>query len=262
MQSINMTKTIQSRSVASLTKNGNEVNIRTGNNEKKIKYRSLIIKITGLIIIYVLLAFIFILIFGLHSMNTTIIKPAIKFGINKVKNDIVFFAKRLSTEYGQLSLLDGDLVGQEGVSLKNNHKLVDAISSDYAIVATVFARNGNDYRRISTSIVDNAGKRAVDTFLETDNAAYQYIKDGYSYTGKEVILGKNYITRYRPIFTENGKEVIGILSIGFETMAIEKVIKTNIVKYVIKRTVIMCIILLVFLSLSGLGYKFLSRRVK
>ncbi len=135
---------------------------------------------------------------------------------------MLFFAKRLSIEYGQLKLIDADLIGREGVSLKNNYKLVDDISSNFNIAATVFARNGDDYRRISTSIADNAGKRTVDTFLETVNVAYQCIQSGNSYTGNDVILGKNYITKYHPIFTENGNEIIGILFIGFDMTAIEK----------------------------------------
>jgi methyl-accepting chemotaxis protein len=204
----------------------------------------------------VLIAFIVISILGIYSMKTTSIKPAVNIGINKLKDDMVFFVNKLSTEYGQLRLIDGDLVGQEGVSLKNNYKLVDDISSNFNIAVTVFARNGNDYRRISTSIVDNAGKRAVDTFLETDNAAYQRIQDGNSYTGKDVILGKNYIAKYRPIFTENGKEVIGILSIGKDITEIEKTINSNIVKYIKRMTIITFIILLAYVSFLGMGIKF------
>jgi methyl-accepting chemotaxis protein len=246
-----MTKTTQFRSVASLTK-----------KENKIEHISLIVKISGITIICVLLAFIVISIFGIYSMKTTSIKPAVNIGINKLKNDMVFFVNRLSTEYGQLKLIDGELIGQEGTSLKNNYKLVDDISSNYAIEATVFARNGNDYRRISTSIIDNTGKRAIDTFLETDNVAYQRIQDGNSYIGKDVILGKNYITKYSPIFTENGKEVIGILFIGKDMTEIEKVINSNIVKYIIRMATITFIILSASVAVFGLGYKYLSRKVK
>jgi methyl-accepting chemotaxis protein len=204
----------------------------------------------------VLIAFIAISIFGIYSIKTTSIKPAVNIGINKLKDDMVFFVNKLSTEYGQLRLIDGDLVGLEGVSLKNNYKLVDDISSNFNIAVTVFARNDNDYRRISTSIIDNAGKRAVDTFLETDNAAYQRIQDGNSYTGKDVIHGKNYITKYRPIFTENGKEVIGILFIGKDMTEIEKTINSNIVKYIKRMTIITFIILLAYVSFLGMGFKF------
>jgi len=251
-----MTKTIQPRSVASLTKKENDLIIRIGNKENKIKNTTSIIKVSTITIICVLLATIVISIFNIHSMKTTSIKPATSIGINKLKNDMYFLVNRLTTEYGQLRLVDGDLVGQEGVSLKNNYKLVDEISSHYDIEVTVFARNGNDYRPISTSIVDNDGKRAVGTLLETDNAAYQHIQDGNGYIGKDVILGKNYITKYRPIFTENGKEVIGILFIGFDMTAIEKVINSNIVKYIIRMTAITFIIISAYIAIFGLGYKY------
>jgi methyl-accepting chemotaxis protein len=250
-----MTKTIQSRSVASLNKSEKDLIIRIGNKKNKT-YCFNNKAISGIIIIYALLAFMVISIFSIHSMKTTSIKSAVNIGINKLKSDMVFFVNKLSTEYGQLRLIDGDLVGQKGVSLKNNYKLVDDISSNFNIAATVFVRDGDDYCRISTSIVDNAGKRAVDTFLETDNAAYQRIQDGNDYLGKDVILGKNYITKYRPIFAENGKEVIGILFIGKDMTAIEEVIKTNIVQYKKRIAVITVAILLVSVVLFGLGYKF------
>jgi methyl-accepting chemotaxis protein len=251
-----MIKTIQFRSIASLNKPENDLIIRIGNKENIIRNTASIIKVSIMTIICVLLATIVISIFNIHSMETTGLKPATKIGIDKLKNDMSFFVNRLSNEYGQLNLIDGNLIGREGISLKNNYKLVDEISSNYDIEATVFARNGNDYRRISTSIVDNNGKRAIDTLLETDNAAYQRIQDGNGYIGKDIIFGKNYITKYRPIFTENGKEVIGILFIGFDMTAIEKVINSNIVKYIIRMTVIMFIILLASILFLILGFKF------
>ncbi len=109
-----MTKTMQSRSVASITKS--EKDLRLGNEENKTINIASIIKVSSVTIVFVLLVNIVISFFGIHSMKTTILKPAISIGLDKVKNDMAFFENRLSTEYGQLKLIDGDLVGQEGVS--------------------------------------------------------------------------------------------------------------------------------------------------
>jgi methyl-accepting chemotaxis protein len=258
-----MTRTIQSISVASLHKPKKDIDLLK-RIENKMRNTALIIKGSAITIACVLLAIIVFSIFSIHSMKTTSLKPAINIGINKLENDMAFFENRLSTEYGQLKLIDGDLIGQEGISLKINYKLVDEISSDYDIAATVFVRNGNDYRLISTSIADNAGKRAVGTFLETDNAAYPYIQSGSSYTGKDAILGKNYLTEYRPIFAENGKEVIGILFIGKDMSIIEKAVNTNIVKYIKRMAVFTVAILLASVALFGLGFKFkfLSHKIE
>jgi methyl-accepting chemotaxis protein len=247
-----MTKTIQSISVASLHRPEKDIDLLklTENKKNKLRNTALIIKGSAITIVCVLLAIIVFSIFSIHSMHTTGLKPAINIGINKLENDMAFFENRLSTEYGQLKLIGGNLIGQEGISLKNNYKLVDEISSDYDIAATVFARNGNDYRRISTSIADNAGKRAVGTFLETDNAAYPYIQSGSSYTGKDAILGKNYLTEYRPIFAENGKEVIGILFIGKDMTTIEKAVNANIVKYIKRMAVFTLAVLLAYITVS------------
>jgi methyl-accepting chemotaxis protein len=247
-----MTKTIQSGSFVSLYKSEKDLTIEK--NKKEMKKKScnfaLIIKLSSISIVCVLLAIIVFSIFSIHSMHTTGLKPAINIGINKLENDMAFFENRLSTEYGQLKLIDGDLIGQEGISLKNNNKLVDDLSADFNIAAAVFARNGNNYRRISTSIADNAGKRAVGTFLETDNAAYQHIQDGNSYTGKDAILGKNYLTEYRPIFAENGKEVIGILFVGMDMATIEKAVNANIVKYIKRMAVFTFAVLLAYITVS------------
>ena len=263
--SVIMTKTIQSSSGVSLHKPEKDLTLikRIGNKENKIRNTASIIKASTITIACVLLAFIVISIFSIHSMKTTSLKPAISIGINNLKNDMDYFANSLTIEYGQLRLIDGDLVGQEGVSLKNNYKLVDDLSTDLDVEATIFARDGNDYRLISTSIADNAGKRAVDTFLETDNAAYQRIQDGNNYTGKDVILGKNYLTEYCPIFAENRKEVIGILFVGKDMTTIEKAVNTNIVKYIKRMVVFTVVILLASVALFGLGlkFKFLSLKV-
>ena len=261
-----MTKTMQARSVASLNRPEKDMDLlkRTENKKNKIRNTALIIKGSAISIVCVLLAIIVFSIFSIHSMKTTSLKPAIGIGINKLENDMASFADRLLTEYGQLMLIDGDLVGQEGVSLKNNNKLVDDLSTDFNIAAAVFARNGNNYRRISTSIADNAGKRALGTFLATDNAAYQHIQDGNSYTGKDAILGKNYLTEYRPIFAENGKEVIGILFVGMDMATIEKAVNANIVKYIKRMAVFTLAVLLASAALFGLGFKFkfLSQKVE
>ena len=261
-----ITKTIQSVSLIPLYESKKDLSIdkRKANRENKLGHIVILIKLLSIPIGIVFLAIIVFSIFTIHSIKTLSIKPAISIGENKLKNDMAFFANRLSTEYGQLRLVDGDLTGQEGVSLKNNYKLVDEISSNFDIAAAIFARNGDDYRRISTSIVDATGKRAVDTFLETDNAAYLRIQNGNSYTGKEVILGKNYITEYRPIFTENGKEIIGILFIGKKMTTIEETINATIVKYIKKMTVITVTVVLAYIILIGLDYKykFLCRKIK
>ncbi|MDR2718826.1 MAG: methyl-accepting chemotaxis protein, partial [Treponema sp.] len=184
-------------------------------------------KSSGISVVFMLLAIVVISFLSIRSVRTSSLETAVIMGKNKLAGDIVHFEHRMDIEHGQLSLKDGDLEGADGVSLTYNYGMIDELSNDLGIVATVFIRDGEDFRRISTSIVDGAGKRAVDTFLGTGSAAYPSIRSGRSYSGQAVILGKNYLTEYKPVFAANGADVIGILFIGNEMTEISKIIEQN-----------------------------------
>jgi methyl-accepting chemotaxis protein len=135
--------------------------------------------------------------------------------------------------------------------------LIDEISSDLGIDAGVFAREGDDYLRISTTIADNAGNRAVGAFLGTGCAAYSSIHSGQGYSGEADILGKNYLAEYRPIFTENGKDVIGILVVGKEMATIGKAINSNTVRHTKKIAATAFTVVMASIAVCVLGYKFI-----
>jgi methyl-accepting chemotaxis protein len=194
---------------------------------------------------------------SIHSIQKSSLETAVLMGKNKLSGDIIHFEHRLDNEHGQLSLKEDNLFDQDGVSLKYDYALIDELSKDLNIVATIFVRDGEDFRRISTSIIDNAGKRAVDTFLGTGSAAYPSIRSGKSYSGEAIILGKNYLTEYKPVFAENGRDVIGILFIGNEMTTIAKLIDQNInrqLKIIILAAVA---ILAVTILINSLSYQFL-----
>ena len=75
-----------------------------------------------------------------------------------------------------MSLKNGALINAQGDSIKNDYSLVDQISSRLGVQATIFVKEDQDYRRISTSIVDHNGKKAVDTFLGSACFAVQFYK--------------------------------------------------------------------------------------
>jgi len=85
-----MTKTIQSRSVASLNKPEKDLILikRIENKESKIRNTALIIKVSTITIACIFLAFVVISIFSIHSMKTTSQKLANTVGVEKVDNDI------------------------------------------------------------------------------------------------------------------------------------------------------------------------------
>jgi methyl-accepting chemotaxis protein len=217
----------------------------------------LLIKLSSISIAFIILAISVFSFISVRSVQKSSMETAIIMGKNKLTGDIIHFEHRLSIEHGQLTLKDGELMGQDGNSLKYQYELIDELSSDLGIVATIFVREGNDFRRISTSIVDASGKRVVDTYLGSASVAYPALHSGKSYSGEAVILDNNYLTEYRPIFAANGREVIGILFIGNEMTMISKVIVGNVINQVKIIVVIALAILVSSFLVNALSYRFI-----
>jgi len=226
-------------------------------NSKKTRRIGLNIKISGTFTIFILLALTVFSIVSVRSVHKSSLETAAIMGNNKLSSDFLYFEYTLRDEYGQLSMKDGNLVGRQGVSLEHQYELIDRISSELGIVATIFIHEGDDYRRIATSIVDNSGNRAVDTFLGSGSAAYPYIKSGQDYNGQAVILGRDFITKYRPIFEPGSRDVIGILFIGIEMTTLDEVIFQNIVEQVIMIAIIAAIIVLASIVVNTVSLNFI-----
>ena len=128
--------------------------------------------------------------------------------------------------FGEIKMVDGALVDKDGVPLEGRHDMVDEITDKLGVVATVFVREGNDFRRITTSIKTADGNRAVGTMLGTDSAAYEPVMAKNLYIGKAEILGANYYTAYDPIVDKG--EVVGILFIGVPTDEAESIVSSGI----------------------------------
>jgi methyl-accepting chemotaxis protein len=164
---------------------------------------------------------------SLYSKRVLALESAEYMGKNKLKGDMQSFEYKVSQEYGDLILKNNDLVDIKGNSLKYQYGVIDEISKDLGIVATIFIRENNDFRRLTTSIIDANGKRAVDTFLSSASPAYQSVMSGNAYSGRAIILGKNYLVDYRPFFEVNTKNVIGILFLGIEISTIEQYVEES-----------------------------------
>jgi methyl-accepting chemotaxis protein len=82
-------------------------------------------------------------------------------------------------------------------------------------VATIFARQGDEFIRISTSLKKEDGSRAIGTRLDHKHPAYTALLQNENYTGKAYLFGRDYMTRYETIADKTGV-VIGAYFIGFE----------------------------------------------
>jgi methyl-accepting chemotaxis protein-2 (aspartate sensor receptor) len=107
-----------------------------------------------------------------------------------------------------------------GPKLNGNFTQVDKFSAVNGGVATVFAAKGADFERITTSLKNEKGERAMGTLLDRSGAAYAAITAGKSYTGRATLFGRAYMTHYEPIKNDAGK-IVGILFVGYDLDAFE-----------------------------------------
>ena len=112
--------------------------------------------------------------------------------------------------------------GTDSVSLKTGNNTVnnefddvDEFTAATGAVATLFARNGDDFIRVSTSLKAADGKRAVGTKLDREHPGYRALLAKTAFTGKATLFNKPYMTRYVPLEDRSG-EVIGAVFVGVE----------------------------------------------
>lgn len=146
----------------------------------------------------------------------------------KLTGDIEAAKQYQDVYHGDLTFDGTNLLDGEGANIKDNFVMVDLILNELDIVSTIFAKDGNDFMRVTTSIIKDDGSRAVGTKLGLDSAAYPNISSGKRFEGEASILGKDYFTIYEPIM--EGNNVIGILFVGVEKTEIEKIIALNLSK--------------------------------
>lgn len=133
----------------------------------------------------------------------------------------------LREQFGNLALSgNGVLVDQYGERIDGRFEYLDEFSRQSDIVATVFAKDNDQFIRILTNLIDDRGERVVGTTLDKEGQAYKEILKGNIYVGQADILGNPYISRYEPIFDEK-QQVIGIYFVGKPTEVVNSLIRGN-----------------------------------
>ncbi|HEY0680802.1 MAG TPA: methyl-accepting chemotaxis protein [Steroidobacter sp.] len=91
----------------------------------------------------------------------------------------------------------------------------DRFTQQTGVTATIFARSGEDFVRISTSIKKQNGERALGTSLSRAHPGYKRLLKGESYMGYATLFGTQYLTQYDPLKNASGN-VIGALYVGID----------------------------------------------
>ncbi len=128
------------------------------------------------------------------------------------------FAGTLTGEYALDTSAEMPVLTLDGAALNDSTERVDAFSSaGKGNVATVFARAGDDFVRVTTSLKKEDGSRTTGTLLGKDHPAYAVLNEGKTFVGKAMLFGRQYMTQYDPI-KDAGGQIVGIRFVGIDIM--------------------------------------------
>ncbi len=140
----------------------------------------------------------------------------------EVSRAMTLFQSFLPGEYSLDEATTVDIGGTAAPTLKiGDHSLdqdfsvPDQFLARSGAISTVFARRGEDFVRVTTSLKKQDGSRAIGTLLDRAGPAYALILSNQPYIGIAGLFGKQYITKYRPITDSSGR-VIGALFVGVD----------------------------------------------
>lgn len=109
--------------------------------------------------------------------------------------------------------LDGEDLYFGTTKINGDFTVVDDVKAKHGGTATIFAKKGDNFVRISTNVIKE-GKRAMGTLLDPSGPAVAAIKQDKPFYGLVDILGKIYDTGYEPIKDASGA-TIGVLYVGY-----------------------------------------------
>ncbi|MHC6203907.1 methyl-accepting chemotaxis protein [Breznakiellaceae bacterium SP9] len=218
----------------------------------------ILLKINGLSCAFIFIAISILSIVSIQDMHEVGFEAAMTIVQAKIAGDMKSLEHNIERVYGVLRLENGQLLSSktaEPMGAGSNFRLIDEVAADLGVSATIFVKDGNDYRRVSTSIVGEGGQRVVGTMLGSNSPAFAVVNSGQLFIGATTILGKQYIGGYEPYFAENSRETIGILFIGVEMSRVNAVIAEKTEQRFRSIVLIAVLILLVSIVLTNVIFR-------
>lgn len=137
--------------------------------------------------------------------------------------------------------LDGDTLYKGDIAINDNNEIVDELSSNTGIIATVFAGD----TRISTTVKDETGNRKIGT-KASEEVVETVLKQGLDYQGSANVAGKNANTKYVPIKDSTGNTV-GMWFVG---------VYTDEIQSQIKKALLSSVGILIFIDIFGIAISY------
>ncbi|MEM5293888.1 Cache 3/Cache 2 fusion domain-containing protein [Burkholderia sp. JPY481] len=140
----------------------------------------------------------------------------------EVDRSMALFASFLPADFSLDDTQKVDIGGTATPTFKAGDKVLnldftipDQFLQRSGAIATIFARSGDDFVRVTTSLKKQDGTRAIGTLLDRKGPAYAPLLANRTYTGLAPLFGKRMITQYKPITDASGR-VIGALFVGVD----------------------------------------------
>ena len=122
----------------------------------------------------------------------------------------------LDESAGELRSFGGPVNGATGA--------VDRFAAQTEGVARVFARKGDGFVTVTSSVKDAQGAREDGLTLSSTDPAYATVIKGEPYTGLVIVNGKSYMGDYQPIKDAQGK-VVALLFVGNDIGIFQNVLR-------------------------------------
>ena len=134
-------------------------------------------------------------------------------------------AKTLMESYGGISIIEGNddsNSSSETVSgwylkdqnILENNDFVDEIARLTNATVSIFEKQSNGFKRISTSLVNEKGKRQIGTIVSSNSDVSITVSGGQDFYGRAIVLDEWDLTAYSSIWFDG--KIIGMLGIGIK----------------------------------------------
>ncbi len=115
-----------------------------------------------------------------------------------------------------IEVRDGKMfLGRQGsqMTINENYAFVDEIKALTGATCTIFLKEGDKAKRISTNVLDEKGNRAIGTYV-SQKVYDAVIRDGQAFSGRAWVVTDWYVARYMPLRDSRTSQVVGILYVG------------------------------------------------
>ena len=215
---------------------------------KLFRNTSLQLKIVGLASAAVVISVVVLEVVSSVSMQQLSVGAAVTMGNRALNGYMALLQSKIAHNYGRLYLTNNQLVDEDGNNIAGDSRVVDEVHKEVNTQVSIGIRDGNNFRRVLTSILDAQGKPEVDTLLTANNQALSYLLRGEDFRDKTFVLGVEHLAFYRPIFSRDN-QVIGYLFVGTAMDAINDFISDGIEEGVFRSVLISLVILVVMIVL-------------